>query len=209
MQVTSLTGQPVQLVRQYDLFFDIDFTGLSFTGKVTVDLDTTGDITLDAVGLQVKSVKHGNRNLQYKQTSNAVEIKTGKFSGPLDIEFNGKVSENFTGFYKASYGDGYILTTHLEAVQARKVLPCVDHPAFKAVFKVRVRTDADLSVISNMPIESETRQGDKKTVTFKKTPKMSTYLLYLGVGKFIQEKGRHGGTELYAAYADRPTSNIN
>src|SRR5207247_7049396 len=104
---------------------------------------------------------------------------------------------------------GYILSTHLEAVQARKVLPCVDHPAFKAVFKVRVKTDADLSVISNMPIESETRQGDKKTVTFKKTPKMSTYLLYLGVGKFIQEKGRHGGTELYAAYADRPTGKIN
>src|SRR5437762_12219276 len=97
MQVTSLTAQPVQLVRQYDLCFDIDFTGLSFTGKVTVDLDTTGDITLDSVGLQVKSVKHGNRNLQYKQTSNAVETKTGKFSGLLDIEFNGKVSENCTG----------------------------------------------------------------------------------------------------------------
>src|SRR5947208_11560473 len=60
-----------------------------------------------------------------------------------------------------------------------------------------------------MPIESETRQGDKKTVAFKKTPKMSTYLLYLGIGKFVQEKGRHGGTELYAAYADRPTGKIN
>src|SRR5947199_10734406 len=106
MQVASLTGQPVQLVRQYDLFFDIDFTGLSFTGKVTVDLDTTGDITLDAVGLQVKSVKHGNRNLQYKQTSNAVEIKTGKFSGPLDIEIKGKVSSNMTGLSTRDYGDG-------------------------------------------------------------------------------------------------------
>src|SRR6266581_5622378 len=209
MQVASLTGQPVQLVRQYDLFFDIDFTGLSFTGKATVDLDTTGDISLDAVGLQVKSVKHGNRNLQYKQTSNAVEIKTGKLSGPLDIEFNGKVSDNFTGFYKAGYGDGYILSTHLEAVQARRVFPCMDHPAYKAVFKVGVRTNADLSVISNMPIESETKRGSKKTVTFKKTPKMSTYLLYLGVGKFVQEKNRHGATELYAAYADRPTGKIN
>src|SRR5207244_6388679 len=63
--------------------------------------------------------------------------------------------------------------------------------------------------ISNMPIESETKQGSKKTVTFKKTPKMSTYLLYLGVGKFVQEKNRHGATELYAAYADRPTGKIN
>ncbi len=207
MQVTSLIGQPVQLVRQYDLFFDIDFTGLSFTGKVTVDLDTTGDVSLDAVGLQVKSVKHGNRNLQYKQTSNAVEIKTGKFSGPLDIEFNGKVSENFTGFYKASYGDGYILTTHLEAVQARKLFPCLDHPAFKAVFKLVVRTAPDLKVISNMPVESEEVRANKKVVSFKQTPKMSTYLFYLGVGKFVEEHNRHGQTHLYAAHA-RPKGSI-
>ncbi len=207
MQVASLTGQPVQLVRQYDLFFDIDFTGLSFTGKVTVDLDTTGDISLDAVGLQVKSVKHGNRNLQFKQTSNAVEIKTGKLGGPLDIEFNGKVSENFTGFYKASYGDGYILTTHLEAVQARKLFPCLDHPAFKAVFKLVVRTSPDLKVISNMPVESEEVRANKKVVSFKQTPKMSTYLFYLGVGKFVEEHNRHGQTHLYAAHA-RPKGSI-
>jgi tricorn protease interacting factor F2/3 len=210
MQVS--TTQPeknVQQVREYDLFLDVDFAGLKYNGKVTVDLESIGDVSLDAVGQQVRSVKSGGNKIPFNHSGKVLEIQTGKFSGPLEIEFDGKVSDNFTGFYKASYGDGYILSTHLEAVQARKVLPCVDHPAYKAVFKVRVRTDANLSVISNMPIESETTQGEKKTVTFKKTPKMSTYLLYLGVGKFIQEKSRHGGTELYAAYADRSTSKIN
>src|SRR5438309_12090782 len=38
---------------------------------------------------------------------------------------------------------------------------------------------------------------------------MSTYLLNIGVRKFVQEKNRHGATELYAAYADRPTGKIN
>ena len=206
------TTQPeknVLEVREYDLFLDVDFAGLKYSGKVTVNLESIGSVSLDAVGQQISSVESAGNRVPFKHSGKVLEIQTGKFSGPLEIEFSSKVSDNFTGFYKASYGEGYILTTHLEAVQARKVLPCVDHPAFKAVFKVRVRTDANLSVISNMPIESETRQGDKKTVTFKKTPKMSTYLLYLGVGKFIQEKGRHGGTELYAAYADRPTSKIN
>jgi tricorn protease interacting factor F2/3 len=207
--VTSQPEKNVLEVREYDLFLDVDFAGLKYSGKVIADLESLGDVSLDAVGQQIVSVKSGGNNVPFRHSGKVLEIQTGKFSGPLEIDFNGKVSDNFTGFYKASYGNSYILSTHLEAVQARKVLPCVDHPAFKAVFKVRVRTDANLSVISNMPIESETKQGDKKTVTFKKTPKMSTYLLYLGVGKFVQEKSRHGETELYAAYADRPTGKIN
>ena len=206
------TTQPeknVQEVREYDLFLDVDFVGLKYTGKVVVNLEATGNISLDAVGQQINAVRSGTSKIPFKHTGKVLEIQTGKFSGPLEIDFNGKVSDNFTGFYKASYGDGYILSTHLEAVQARKVIPCLDHPAFKAEFKVRVRADASLSVISNMPVESETKEGDKKTVTFKKSPKMSTYLLYLGVGKFAQNKGQHGKTDLYAAYADRPTVKIN
>jgi len=208
-QATTQPEKNVQQVREYDLLLDVDFVGLKYSGKVTVDLESIGDVSLDAVGQQINSVKSGGSKLPFKHPGKVLEIQTGKFSGPLEIEFNGKISDNFTGFYKASFGDAYILTTHLEAVQARKVFPCFDHPAFKAVFKVRVRTNADLSVISNMPIESETKEGSRKTVAFKKTPKMSTYLLYLGVGKFVQEKSRHGGTELYAAYADRPTGKIN
>src|SRR5256886_226166 len=206
---TTQPEKSVQEVREYDLFLDVDFAGLKYNGKVTVDLESIGDISLDAVGQHVNDVRSGGRSVPFKHDGKVLEIKTGKISGPIEIEFSGKVSDNFTGLYKASYGDGYILSTHLEAVQARKVLPCLDHPAYKAAFKVKVRTDANLSVISNMPIESETKEGSKKTVTFKKTPKMSTYLLYLGVGKFVQEKSRHGGTELYAAYADRPTGKIN
>jgi len=206
---TTQPAKNVLEVREYDLFLDVDFAGLKYSGKVTVDLESVGDVSLDAVGLQITNVKSGNRKVPFKHTGKLLKVQTGKFSGPLEIEFTGNVSDNFTGLYKASYGDSYILSTHLEAVQARKVFPCLDHPAFKAVFKVQVRTDESLSVISNMPKESETEEGGDRTVTFQKTPKMSTYLLYLGVGKFVQEKGRHGETDLYAAYADRPTGKIN
>jgi len=207
--ITTQPEKNVQQVREYDLYLDVDFAGLKYNGKVTADIDSVGDVSLDAVDLHINNVKSGSRKFPFKHTGKLLEVQTGKFSGPLEIEFSGKVSDNFTGFYKASYGEGYILSTHLEAVQARKVFPCVDHPAFKAVFKLQVRTDPNLSVISNMPVESETKEGGRKTVTFRKTPKMSTYLLYIGVGKFVQEKGRHGETDLYAAYADRPTGKIN
>ncbi len=208
MQVTAQAGKTVQQVKEYDLFLDIDFDSLKFSGKVRIEIDSTGDVSLDAVDLEVTSAKANNRNLPFKQHGNIVDIQTGQFSGTLDVEYRGKVSETLTGFYKAPYGDKYILTTHFEAGHARRLLPCIDHPAYKADFKLTVRTRSDLSVISNMPLESEKKEGGKKTVSFYKTPKMSTYLLYVGVGKFEEDRNRHNQTELYAASVTKPDGRI-
>ncbi len=208
MQVTAQAGKTVQQVKEYDLFLDIDFDSLKFSGKVRIGIDSTGDVSLDAVDLEVTSAKADNRNLPFKQHGNIVDIQTGQFSGTLDVEYRGKVSETLTGFYKAPYGDKYILTTHFEAGHARRLLPCIDHPAYKADFKLTVRARSDLSVISNMPLESEKKEGGKKTVSFYKTPKMSTYLLYVGVGKFEEDRNRHNQTELYAASVTKPDGRI-
>src|SRR6059036_195244 len=208
MQVTTQAGKAVQQVNEYDVFLDVDFDALGFSGKVRIDINSTGDISLDAVDLEVASVKTNDRNVPFKQHGNVVDIQTGRFSGTLEVDYKGKVSESLTGFYKAPYGDKYVLTTHFEAGHARRLLPCIDHPAYKADFKLAIRTRNDLSVISNMPVESEKKEGSKKTVTFKKTPKMSTYLLYLGIGRFEEDKNRHNKTELYAASVVKPEGKI-
>jgi hypothetical protein len=54
---TTQAENNVQEVREYDLFLDVDFTGLKYTGKVIVDLESIGDVSLDAVGQQINSVK--------------------------------------------------------------------------------------------------------------------------------------------------------
>ncbi|TMI08266.1 M1 family metallopeptidase [Candidatus Bathyarchaeota archaeon] len=208
MQITTQAGKAVQQVNEYDVFLDVDFDALRFSGKVRIDMSSTGDISLDAVDLEVASVKTNGRNVPFKQHGNIVDIQTGRFSGPLEVEYKGKVSESLTGFYRAPYGDKYVLTTHFEAGHARRLLPCIDHPAYKADFKLTVRTRNDLSVISNMPLQDEKKEGNKKTVTFQKTPKMSTYLLYLGIGTFEEDKNRHNETELYAASVVRPDGKI-
>jgi len=208
MQVTAQSGTAIQQVKEYDLFLDVDFDALKFSGEVKIDMNSTGDISLDAVDLEVTSVKASGRKVSFKQHGNIVDIQTGQFSGLLEVDYKGKVSETLTGFYKAPYGEKYILTTHFEAAHARRLLPCVDHPAYKADFKLTVRTRSDLSVISNMPLESEKKEGTKKTVSFQKTPKMSTYLLYVGIGKFEEDKNHHNKTELYAASVVRPDGKI-
>jgi tricorn protease interacting factor F2/3 len=208
MQVVAQAGKTVQEVKEYDLFLDVDFDALRFSGKVTIALSSMGDVSLNAVDLAVTGVKADGRIIPFSQHGNIVDIQTGRFSGSLEVDYKGKVSANLTGFYKAPYGDKYILTTHFEAAHARRLLPCIDEPAYKADFKLAVRVRSDLSVISNMPLESEKKEGGRKTVTFQKTPKMSTYLLYVGIGKFEEEKSRHNKTELYAASVARPDSNI-
>src|SRR5206468_10235626 len=166
------------------------------------------EISLDAVEPEVASVKTNDRNVPFKPHGNVVDIQIGQCSGTLEVEYKGKVSESLTGFYKAPYGDKYVLTTHFEAGHARRLLPCIDHPAYKADFKLTVRTRNDLSIISNMPVETEKKEGNKKTVTFQKTPKMSTYLLYLGIGWFEEDKNRHNKTELYTASVVKPDGKI-
>ena len=195
-------------MKEYDLLLDVDFDALRFSGKLKITLDTMGDFVLDEVNLRVLGVKASGRAISYRQNENSVEVKTGQFSGTLDIDYEGKVSESLTGFYKAPYGDKYILTTHFEAAHARSLLPCVDHPSFKADFKLAVRVRSDLSVISNMPLESEKVEAGKRVFAFQKTPKMSTYLLYVGIGKFEQDKNHHNKTELLAASVQRPDGKI-
>src|SRR6267143_5168757 len=75
----------------------------------------------------------------------------------------------------------------------------MDHTADKSNFKLTVRTDSDTSVISNMPSTSVRVNGPRKTVEFPKTPRMSTYLLYLGIGKFEEVKERFNGVDYIVA----------
>ncbi|PYX53862.1 MAG: hypothetical protein DMG73_19980, partial [Acidobacteria bacterium] len=63
------TTQPeknVQEVREYDLFLDVDFTGLKYSGKVVVDLESVGDVSLNAVGQEISSVRSGSNKIPFK-----------------------------------------------------------------------------------------------------------------------------------------------
>ncbi len=169
-------------VKSYEIF--LDFDGLDYKGHERISVETEDVIELDAEGLTVTSVRANGEKVDFETKENKVVVKTGKFSGVLEVEFEGKVRDDLVGIYKAPYNGSYVITTQFESSHARKFIPCVDHPAYKATFKLTVKVAKDLDVISNMPIESVKEEGNKKIVEFAKTPRMSTYLLYLGIGKF-------------------------
>ncbi|MGE5841591.1 MAG: M1 family metallopeptidase, partial [Deltaproteobacteria bacterium] len=69
---------------------------------------------------------------------------------------------------------------------------CFDHPAMKATFEVEMVIDRGLTAISNTEIAEERQLADgRNLVRFQRTPRMSTYLVFFGVGEyeFIQDAG--------------------
>ena len=84
--------------------------------------------------------------------------------------------------------------TQLWATDARRAFPAFDEPAYKAVFDVTVVADADMTVISNTRTVSDAPSPPgKHTVHFAPTPKMSSYLVAMVVGKFDYVEGEADG----------------
>src|SRR2546427_3840402 len=192
-------GETDLQIESYDLFLDVDFRNLRFDGKVKIKLESETDVKLNSVELEILEVDANGRPVKYELEGEDLTVRTGKFAGELGIKYRGSISDKLVGLYKAAYDGGYVASTQFEAVSARRLLPCLDHPAYKADFKLTVRTDGDTSVISNMPPMTVMVEGPKKTVELPKTPRMSTYLLYLGIGEFEEVKERFNGVDYIVA----------
>ncbi|MDQ1280993.1 MAG: tricorn protease interacting factor [Thermoproteota archaeon] len=193
------SSKPHVLVEYYNLFLDLDFKNLRFQGKLHVGIESEENITLSSHGLTIIQVKAETHLLHFEQEGENLIVKTGPFKGVLDIEYSGLIPDILTGIYRAPYDNTHVVTTQFEASSARRMLPCVDDPGYKAEFRLTLKIDKNLDAISNMPAESTRVEDDKKVVSFQKTPKMSTYLIYLGVGKFEELKSELGKTDIAVA----------
>src|SRR5712692_7270814 len=131
-------GVSVLQLKSYDLFLDLDFKNLKFDGKLVVDLESEEMVQFDSVDLEILSVSGNGKPLKHSLAGDKLSVGTGLFSGKMEVSYRGRVNENLAGFYKAPYGNTYLLTTQFEAASARRLLPCIDHPGRKAEFKLTV-----------------------------------------------------------------------
>jgi tricorn protease interacting factor F2/3 len=109
----------------------------------------------------------------------------------LEIRYDGVINDKMAGFYRSRFtrnGQTHDLAvTQFQESSARQAFPCMDHPARKAVFELELIVPEVLTAIANSPVtRCETLDAGRKRVVFAPTPKMSTYLLFFGVGPFEQ-----------------------
>ncbi|MCL5094364.1 MAG: M1 family metallopeptidase [Candidatus Marsarchaeota archaeon] len=154
-------------------------------------------ITLNAVDLKIYYIKIINNNKKndlkiiYDKKYETIQvILNKKISGNAEIviNFEGINNNKMYGFYRSEYTinnkKDHILTSQFEPTDARSAFVCFDQPNLKATFDVSFVIKKDLTALSNMPVKNEQIINNKKLVEFETTRKMSTYLLYIGVGKF-------------------------
>jgi tricorn protease interacting factor F2/3 len=185
----------------YSLEFEPNFRNFTFHGKEIIEIfiqKPTTVISLNSAELKIKNLYIIWKGQIIKVKSKVDEKKElltihlpKKINGhaQLCMEFTGILNNRLLGFYKSEYKDNkghkkYLATTQFEAADARRAFPCWDEPKAKATFDISIVAESHLTAISNMPVLSKKKIGKKYLYKFSRTPIMSTYLIYLGVGEF-------------------------
>ncbi len=197
----------------YNLEFEPDLKKFTFSGKskITAKCNTpTSKITMDCAELKIHSCKvyAGKKPIKCTVKTDAksedltISLDT-RVSGSvyIDLEFSGILNDRLLGFYRSTYMQGgkkrYMATTQFEAADARRAFPCWDEPEAKATFEISLVAKNTHTAVSNMPIKSKKNLGGGRILyKFGKTPVMSTYLVYLGVGEFEYTSGKYGKTQV-------------
>ena len=168
----------------------------SFSGSVHVELKVaraTDTIRFHAEGQRLTRVAlaqggdsvsakrvTGDHGLQTLTAASALKVGTAT----LDIEFTNMFGTRAVGLYRAlREGKGYLFT-QFESDDAREAFPCWDEPCFKFPYQIVLEVPSAQEAITNTPPESSADNAGWKTITFKRTPPLPSYLLAIAVGPF-------------------------
>ena len=185
--------------RRYAIHLEPDLTALTFRGSLrltTVVESSTRRLDLDAVDLSVAActVSHGGAD-----RASTFSVGDGVLAIELDaavegeveisIEYTGEINDLMAGFYRSRYtvdgNERFLAVTQFEERDARRAFPCVDRPAYKAVFDIEILAPKGHIAIANTPEASVSEQSEgARLYRFEPTPPMSTYLVFFGVGPF-------------------------
>jgi aminopeptidase N len=192
----------------YKLVFAPNLDKATFEGDDTISirvLKSTSQITLNAIDIDFHDVSITSGGMTQKATVKpekenemvALEVEKPLSAGPatIHIVYSGILNDEMRGFYigKDDQGRKYA-ATQFESTDARRAFPCFDEPAYKATFDITAIAGKGDVAIANTKVSSDTPgPGDKHTIKFATTPKMSSYLAALVVGDFEYIEGEADG----------------
>jgi aminopeptidase N/puromycin-sensitive aminopeptidase len=199
--------------QHYTLQLAPDLHAATFTGEETIDLtlaQAVDSIVLNAWQLKFDAV---TAETDGKTLTAQVSLDPGlqqvrfRFArklaaGPvkLKIAYSGILNGELRGFYLSRTAKRNYAVTQFEPTDARRAFPSFDEPAYKATFDVSLIVPQGDTAIGNTNLVSDTPGpiAGEHTITFARTPKMSTYLVAFLVGDFKCLSGSSDGVPIRA-----------
>ncbi len=195
----------------YDITVKPDAKAMTFSGSESVTIDVkaaTKTITLNAANLKIGKVTFDGKPATFAVDDTkqqlTVTLPTAAKAGRHTMTFawDGTINTSAVGLFSIDYKnpDGSparMLVTQFEAPDARRFAPMWDEPNFKATFKLSAVAPGNQTAFSNMPSTKITKQADGANLySFGTSPKMSSYLLFLGMGDVERKTVMAGKTEI-------------
>ncbi len=181
----------------YRVNLSLDPAKESFTGSIEIRLKIAkpaSTIWLNQENLKIASatLKAGGADHAARVIpggANFVGLAFGQAIGSgdatLSLQYSGEISsKNSSGIFREQDSGTWYLFTQFEPTDARAAFPCFDEPSYKTPWQLTLNVPAADSAISNTQPASETSANGTKTIVFKETKPLPSYLVAFGVGPF-------------------------
>jgi aminopeptidase N len=192
----------------YDVAIVPNADALKFTGTESVRLQfrtATATVQFNSLNETLSHVLLDGKPVKSVTSSDEQQLTTVTLTTPatglhtLSFSYSGKIETQPQGLFAQKYaksggGQGVMLSTQMEATDARRMFPCWDEPSFRAYFHLTVTVPASWATVGNMPIARRSVHGQAATVSFQRSPKMPSYLVVFTAGDLREVTASRGGT---------------
>ena len=186
---------PTHVVPKFEaIHLNLDAGKLDYTGSVRVELDVlrmtstiqlhSREINLRAIHLRGKKGEIPVKSEEGEEGLLTLTSETPLLPGAytLEIDFVNDFDRRATGLYRLETGGQAYSFTQFQAVDARWAFPCWDEPSFKFPYQITLTVPEAHEAITNTPVQSQIALNGMKTLVFRKTKPLPSYLLAIATG---------------------------
>jgi alanyl aminopeptidase len=175
---------------------DVDARRADYSGSVEISLkvaEATDRFRLHARDMEIRSLtltgeageiptQHETAGLDQLLVRAGAPLAPGDYT--LTIAFAAPFNTRAVALYRVEQDGQSYAFTQFEAADARGAFPCFDEPGFKIPWQLTALVPKAHLALSNTPIESDTEEGDRHRVVFRRTKPLPSYLVALATGPF-------------------------
>ena len=187
----------------YNLEIEPNLAKFVYNGKLILDISIkkkTRFVELNILELIIDKIELNEIELKHEENRENQILKIDlneELVGDIQlrIEFRGEINDKLAGIYRSKYMENdeekYVAVSQMQESDARRAFPCFDSPEYKSTYEISYLVPDYYDTISNTSIEKIDRlDNGYKKVYFERTPKMSSYLVFIGFGKFEFKNGK-------------------